>query len=147
MPTYDIDCPDCGLTTTVRRMNDYETIDGITHRRCRCGQMAVQKFLTPPNGFVDGPADAQPFQVAGIEGTFKSHRHLERFCRAANMDITHTGDASFKKTKSRAKAGAEALATEMGYSSLGQYQEKIRDPHHIAQAVNETKERQGRERD
>ena len=97
-------------------------------------------------GIVDSPADAQPFQVAGIKGTFHSHKQLERHCKANNMDLQHTQDSSWKKVKHRAKRGAEALATESGYSSLGAYKEALRDNNHVQKSVNEAKERRNIER-
>ncbi len=147
MPVYDIDCPLCGPTTTVRGMNDYQKVDGITHRVCGCGQVSKQLFITPPNGIVDAPADSQPFQVAGIEGTFTSHRQLEAFCKATDKDITHTGDAGFKKKRLKARKEAEDLASEMGYSSLGAYKEKLRDPYHVAESTNQAREKRGVARD
>ena len=148
MPTYEIQkCPVCGATETVCRMaKSRKDEKGRLYRPCRCGHWCRQAYRTAPGGIVDGPADAQPFQVAGIEGTFHSHKQLERHCKANNMDLQHTQDSSWKKVKHRAKRGAEALATESGYSSLGAYKEALRDNNHVQKSVNEAKERRNIER-
>lgn len=147
MPIYEIQTCSCGRTETVCRMGELQKDEnGRTYRPCMCGQWCRQAYRTAPSGIVDGPADAKPFQVAGIEGTFTSHKQLEAHCKANNLDLSHTGDESWKKTKYRAKKGAEELATESGYSSLGAYKEALRDNAHVQQSVNEAKERANRPR-
>ena len=145
MPTYEIQpCANCGAVETICRMANMKKDDqGRVYRPCVCGQWSMQAYRTAPNGYVDAPADSKPFQVAGIEGTFRSHKQLEAHCKANNLDLSHTNDDSWKKVKYRAKRGAEALATEQGYSSLGAYKEALKDNAHISQSVNEAKERTG----
>ena len=148
MPIYEIQTCSCGRTETVCRMGEFQKDeDGRTYRPCMCGQWCRQAYRTAPGGIVDGPADAKPFKVAGIEGTFTSHKQLEQHCRANNLDLSTTRDESWKKTKHRSRAGAESLAKEMGYSSLGQYKELSKDKAHMKERLNNTRERQNKPRD
>ena len=149
MPTYEIHpCANCGATETVCRMAHMQKdAKGRIYRPCGCGNWSMQAFRTAPGGIVDGPADAQPFQVAGIEGTFTSHKQLEAHCKSNNLALTHTSGSEWKRTKYRAKKGAEDLASEMGYSSLGAYKEALRDNAHVAESVNHAKEKRGIARD
>lgn len=153
MPVYDIDCRACGAQTTTGGMNDakkllcVETGRSISHRQCACGEWTPQRFRSAPGGIVDGPADAKPFRVAGIDKVFHSHRQMEAYCKAANKDLLHTSGTAFKRKKNKAKKEAEALASEMGYTSLGAYKEKMQSGHHAGEKANEAKERKGLRRD
>lgn len=153
MPKYDIECDTCGVSEVIRRMNAYEknpdpkTGKLVTYRKCGCGELARVLYITAPGGIVDEPAGSKRFKVYGIEGTFKSHKDLERHCRANDLDLSRTSDASWKKTKHKSREAAEGLATEMGYRNLADYKTSMKDPSVAEQKVNETKERQGTARD
>lgn len=153
MPLYDIDCKTCGAQTTVGSMNAsrkmVDALSGrtIAHRMCACGEWTPQRFRSAPGGIVDGPADAKPFRVAGIDRVFNSHKQMEAYCKSANKDLLHTSGTSFKRKKERAKKGAETLASEMGYSSLGTYKEQMAQGHHAQERANQARERKGLKRD
>jgi hypothetical protein len=143
---YEIDCTECGAQTVRRGMNESRKVNGVTHRQCACGNWTAQHFRTPPAGYVDAPSDSKPFQVYGMEGTFRSRKEMEAAAKAQNKDIAHTGDDSWKRTKYRAKEGAAALAKEMGYTSVEAYKSTMRDPVKAAEKLNETLERQHKPR-
>lgn len=152
MPRYDIDCRECGPRDIYARMHamrkepHHATGKVVTHRKCDCGLWSPVLYLQAPGGIVDAPADSKPFKVAGIEGTFSSHHQLEKHCRENNLDLSHTGDSSWKKSRIKARAGAEALATEMGYRNLNAYKKGMKDSHTVQQKINEAKERKGLKR-
>jgi hypothetical protein len=152
MPTYDIDCP-CGAQDTYASMSAIERLpragDGrlVGHRKCgQCGIMTPQTYRTPVAGHIDGKSDAQPFGVPGMEGVFTSRRQAEKAAEAQNKDLQHTSNGEWKRTKYRSRQAAEALATEMGYSSLGKYKEVMKVRGVAETKANEARERKGEAR-
>ena len=149
---YDIDCP-CGATVTRCGMNESKKLARpkdnkvVTHRPCNeCNSLAPQVFRTAPPVHIDAPSGGKPFKVSGMDGTFTSRKQVERQARALNHDLTHTSGDEHKRRKARSNANAEALAAEMGYSSLNEYKTTMRDPAKAAVKLNETLERQGKPR-
>ncbi len=149
MPIYEHQpCAACGGLESLCRASELVEEGLKIYVPCDCGKgVPLRQLRTPPNISCDGLTN-DPVALVSHSKRFKSRRDLERWADKKGLDVNHTSGRSWQKgERARARQGAEELANEMGYSSRGAYQEKMKNAAHRKKSVNEARERNDKPRD